>query len=152
METCSFLGLGFTAQDLEVIAFSLPLALWELRRSMLYSRCGGKPGHGGSAPPSRLLAQWVDGRSGRPGGLGAGKYRQSGPCLSGVRPGAKEDGGNSPSRVRFRLGWGGRERRLLPLESVLKVLIIACVVPGPTALSDPLLPDPVIQKRWTRGE
>ena len=27
VETCSFLGLGFTAQDLEVIAFSLPLAL-----------------------------------------------------------------------------------------------------------------------------
>lgn len=47
-------------------------------------------------------------------------------------PGAKEGGGNSPSHVGFRLDRGGRERRLLPLESVLKVLVIVCVVPGLT--------------------
>ena len=50
--------------------------------------------------------------------------------LFGAAPGAKEGGGNSPSRARSGLGWGGRERWLFPLESVLKVLIIACVFPG----------------------
>ena len=102
----------------------------------------------GPRPPARSHSGWTAGAAVLVGWGGEVQAERPLPRWSAA-PGAKEGAGNSPSHIGFGLDRGGRERRLLPLESVLKVLVIVCVVPGRMALSDPLLPDPVIQRRWT---